>query len=105
MGAVRGDGGLTVVQSAGGTERLVLAQVADGDVGEVAPGLFDEGGHLGVVVEADDDDLAEAWDAGERLERMPYHGLACDGQQWLGACHVSAVGGGGGESGGTYSRG
>lgn len=21
---------------------------------------------------------------------MPYHGFTCDGQQWFGACHVSA---------------
>lgn len=114
-GAVATDGGLTVVQSACGAQRLVLAQVADRDVGEVAPGLFDEAGHLGVVVEADDDDLAEAWNARERLERMPDHRLACDRQQRLRACHVSAGGGGRGGvqgdmiytilgSGGAYSR-
>lgn len=94
-----------MVQPACGAQRLVLAQVADGDVGEVAPGLLDEAGHLGVVVEADDDDLAEAGDAGEGLQRMPYHGLACDRQQRLGACHVSAGGGVQWGEGGAYSRG
>lgn len=56
-----------MIETAGGTERLVLAQVADCNVGKVAPGLLDEWCHLGVVVEADDDDFAETWDAGERL--------------------------------------
>lgn len=91
---VAGEAGsrLTVVESSGCAEGLVLAQVADGDVGELALGLLDEGGHLGVVVEADDDDFGEVWHFGEGLERVPYHGLPSDGQQRFGACNVSAGG-------------
>lgn len=87
-----------VVESSGCAEGLVLAQVADGDVGELALGLLDEGGHLGVVVEADDDDFGEVWHFGEGLERVPYHGLPSDGQQRFGAVegegpHAGALGG------------
>lgn len=106
-----------VVEAAGCAEGLVLAEVADGDVGELALGLLDEAGHVGVVVEADDDDFGEAGHVGEGLEGVPDHRLACDGQQGFRAVegegpHTGALGGaayeddafgaghGGGEGGG-----
>lgn len=75
-----------MVEAAGCAEGLVLAEVADGDVGELALGLLDEAGHVGVVVEADDDDFGEAGHLGEGLEGVPDHRLACDGQQGFRAC-------------------
>lgn len=98
-----GQGRLTVVEAAGSAEGLVLAEVADGDVGELALGLLDEAGHVGVVVEADDDDFGEAGHLGEGLEGVPDHRLACDGQQGFRACGSQRGAGGG--PGVTHSRG
>lgn len=86
-----------MVEAAGCAEGLVLAEVADGDVGELALGLLDEAGHVGVVVEADDDDFGEAGHVGEGLEGVPDHRLACDGQQGFRACG-SQRGAGGSDS-------
>jgi hypothetical protein len=85
-----------VVQPAGGPERAVLAHVRDADVGELALRLAHKRRHDAILVEPDHDNVRETGHLGERVERVPDHGLelvggrrwphlAADGEEGLGA--------------------
>jgi len=65
-----------VVEAAGGTEGLVLAEVFDGDGGVGAAAVFDEVAEDGFVVVADDEDFADLEDAGDGGEAVGDDGVA-----------------------------
>ena len=75
-----------MVEAAGGAEGLVLAQVADGDLGELLGGVLDEVAEDGLVVVADDVDLLDllVGDAGDGREAVPDDGVAGDFEEGLG---------------------
>ena len=86
LGAALEDGIAEVVETASGAEGLVLAQVLDGDGGELLGRVFDEVAEDGLVVVADDADLLDllAWDAGNGGEAMPDDGVSGDFEEGFG---------------------
>jgi len=76
VGAAFEDGVAEVVEAAGGTEGLVLAEVFDGDGGVGAAAVFDEVAEDGFVVVADDEDFADLEDAGDGGEAVGDDGVA-----------------------------
>lgn len=80
------DGIAKVVETASGTERLVLAEVLDGDGGELLGGVLDEVAEDGLIVVANDVDLLDLLvrDAGDGAEAVPDDGVAGDLEEGLG---------------------
>lgn len=72
-----------MVDAARRAERRELLEVADGEVGELLEAVGDEGGDVRGLVEADDEDLAEAGDGGEALDVVLERGDARDGEERL----------------------
>lgn len=52
-------------------------------VGKVSRGVFDEGSHDSVFIEANEEDFTEAIDFAECLNMMPYHRSSCNGKERL----------------------
>ena len=83
IGATFEDRVAEVVESAGGSQGLVFAQVADGDLGVGARAVFDEVAEDGFVVVADDEDFADFGDAGDGGEAVGDDGVAGDFEEGL----------------------
>lgn len=80
------DGISEVVQTAGGSQGLVFAEVLDGELGELLGGILDEVAEDGFVVVADDVDFLDllVGDAGDGGEAVPDDGVAGDFKERLG---------------------
>jgi hypothetical protein len=80
------DGIAEVVQTAGCSKSLVLAEVLDGNGGELLGRVLDEVAEDGLVVVADDVDLLNllVGDAGDRGQAVPDDRVASDFEQRLG---------------------
>lgn len=74
---------LTVVEPSGGAQWPVLAQVADGDVWELALDILDEPAHDRVFVESNEDHLGQAGHPGQCGKRVPHH--------WLNWCQLTTL--------------
>lgn len=72
-----------MVQAAGGAQGLVLAQVLDGEVGEVGGGILDEVAEDGLVVVADEVDLVYGGDFGDGGQAVVDDGVAGDVEEGL----------------------
>ena len=72
-----------MVQPARGSQGLVLAQVLNRDVGVCAVGVLDEVAEDGLVVVADDEDLADLGDFGDGGEAVLDDRVAGDFEEWL----------------------
>mgnify|MGYP007054560879 CR=1 FL=1 len=83
LGPALEDGVAEVIQSTGGAQRRVLAQVQDAELGELLGGVLDEVAEDGLIVVADQDDLAEAGDIGKGLEAVVDDGVTGDFEQGL----------------------
>lgn len=80
------DGIAEVVETTSGTERLVLAEVLDGDGGELLGGVLDEVAEDRLIVVANDVDLLDLLvrDAGDGAEAVPDDGVTGDLEEGLG---------------------
>lgn len=78
LGPALEDGISEVVQTASGAQSLVLAEVLDGDGGELLGGVLDEVTEDGLVVVADDVNLLDLFvgNAGDGGEAVPDDGVA-----------------------------
>lgn len=83
LGLALEDGVAEVVQAAGGAQGLVLAQVLDGEVGEVGGGILDEVAEDGLVVVADEVDLVYGGDFGDGGQAVVDDGVAGDVEEGL----------------------
>lgn len=86
LGAALEDGIAEMVETAGGAQGLVLAQVLDGEVGELIGGVLDKVAEDGLLVVADDEDLGDLL-AGNTLDgrqAVPDDGVAGDFEEGLG---------------------
>lgn len=72
-----------MVQAAGGAQGLVLAQVLDGEVGEIGGGILDEVAENGLVVVADEVDLVYGGDFGDGGQAVVDDGVAGDVEEGL----------------------
>lgn len=72
-----------VVQAASGSQGLVLAEVLDRDVRVGAVGVLDEVAEDGLVVVADDEDLADLGDLGDGGEAVLDYRVAGDFEEGL----------------------
>ena len=72
-----------MVEAACRAERLVLAQVFDGQLGELAAGVIDEVAEDGLVVVADHAHLLDVGHFGNGGQAVPDDGVACDVEQGL----------------------
>ncbi|KAI6757428.1 hypothetical protein HG531_003253 [Fusarium graminearum] len=86
LGAALEDSITEVVETTSGSKSLVLAQVLDGDAGELLGRVLDEVAEDGLVVVADDVDLLDllVGNAGDGGEAVPDDGVAGDFEQRLG---------------------
>ena len=62
---------------------MIFAQVADGDVWEIAGAVLDEVAEDRLVVVANDEDLADLWDLGDGGEAVGYDGMTGDFEERL----------------------
>jgi hypothetical protein len=86
------DGIAEVVQAAGGAQSLVLAQVGDLELRELARRVLDEVAEDGLLVVADQDDLFDVVDFADGLEAVPDDGVAGDIEEWLHRRKVMSLG-------------
>lgn len=84
LGAALEDGISEVVQTAGGAQGLVLAQISQVDAGELLGRVLDEVAEDGLVVVADDVDVLDLLDAGNGRQAVPDDGVAGDFEEGLG---------------------
>lgn len=84
LGAALEDGISEVVQTAGGAQCLVLAQIPQVNAGEFLGRVLDEVAEDGLVVVADDVDFLDLLDAGNGREAVPDDGVAGDFEEGLG---------------------
>lgn len=83
LGTTLEDGITEVVETTGGAEGLILAEVLDGEVREFGGGLLDEVFEHALVVVADHADLLDRGYFGNGGQTMPDDGVACDIEEGL----------------------
>jgi len=92
LGMVAQDGVAEVVQATGGTQRLVLAQVLDGKVGELQRRVLNEVAEDGFFVVADQVDLVDRGNLADGSQAVPDDGMPGDVEEGLETMSVSMAG-------------
>lgn len=83
LGSALEDDIAEVVETTGGTQRLVLAQVLDAQLGPCCGDGVDEGLEDGFLIVTDNEDFLDLGDGGDGAEAVLDDGVAGDGEQWL----------------------